>query len=160
MSNLVDYREVAKERYEKFKQEKELLQLEKERIERIEIERINEQELLIVSNIIEIDENINNIEIDKTDDNVIYNLLKIKIIIENIIGYVDEDSKNDLTDKMYSLVYIINDINEKRIKDINMIDNIKQISILLKDIFMLVDIDISIISMDTTGDEEFARTLE
>jgi hypothetical protein len=61
---------------------------------------------------------------------------------------------------MYSLVYIINDINEKRIKDINMIDNIKQISILLKDIFMLVDIDISIISMDTTGDEEFARTLE
>jgi hypothetical protein len=137
-----DYKASAKQKYEQFKIKE------------------HDEQIVLISNILEIEDLINNIHIDKSDDNVIINLLNIKIIIEKIYDCLDDILKNKLINNMYLLMNILDEININRIKDVSMIDNVKEISYILTDIFKLVNIEIDIVSMDTSGDEELAKKLE
>lgn len=159
---MTDYKEIARLKFLKHKEaEQKILDEENKKNDEL-IQKQTSEMSIISSYLILIDESMNEIVLDKSDDNVLYNLVQIKLFIENIKSYdmYDEDQKKVMEDKIMLLYQIIDEINVKRVASVDLIDNIKNISIVLKEIFDLVEIPISIIQMDTSNDEDYAKKIE
>ena len=78
--------------------------------------------------------------------------------IETIIDLVKKHNKlSILQEKMSSLVEVLNKMHEKHK---NNLDNVRTISLIIKDIFKLTEVDIPIEVMDVSDDENVARQIQ
>lgn len=163
-----EYRKRAKAKYEAEKIEKEriqrdveLKQKEEEERQKQEIQRRLDEASMkknkVMSIIWEIEENVDNLQMNYNSENILYNLTLIESLIHNNIEFLKtEDKLGELQTIVLNLIDILNMLNENKEdkKDLNVLKNI---SVLMKNIFELVDLDIKIELMDTSNDENFAK---
>jgi len=150
MSSISEYRENARMKYEKHIKQKE----EEESMKFVEEMKLTEENDEVLSFLTSIDSSL--IELESNDT---IELLKImESQIESIIDLVKKHNKlSILQEKMSSLVEVLNKMHEKHK---NNLENINTISLIIKDIFKLTEVDIPIEIMDVSDDENVARQIQ
>jgi len=150
MSSISEYRENARMKYEKHIKQKE----EEESMKFVEEMKLTEENDEVLSFLTSIDSSL--IELESNDT---IELLKImESQIESIIDLVKKHNKlSILQEKMSSLVEVLNKMHEKHK---NNLENVKTISLIIKDIFKLTEVDIPIEIMDVSDDENVARQIQ
>ena len=138
-------------KYEKHIKQKE----EEESYKLAEEMKLNEENDDVLSFLTSIDSSL--IELEESYDAI--ELLKMmESQIETIIDLVKKHNKlSILQEKMSSLVEVLNKMHEKHK---NNLDNVKMISLIIKDIFKLTEVDIPIEVMDVSDDENVARQIQ
>jgi len=150
MSSISEYRENARMKYEKHIKQKE----EEESMKFVEEMKLTEENDEVLSFLTSIDSSL--IELESNDT---IELLKImESQIESIIDLVKKHNKlSILQEKISSLVEVLNKMHEKHK---NNLENINTISLIIKDIFKLTEVDIPIEIMDVSDDENVARQIQ
>jgi len=150
MSSISEYRENARMKYEKHIKQKE----EEESMKFVEEMKLTEENDEVLSFLTSIDSSL--IELESNDT---IELLKImESQIESIIDLVKKHNKlSILQEKMSSLVEVLNKMHEKHKNNLN---NVRTISLIIKDIFKLTEVDIPIEIMDVSDDENVARQIQ
>lgn len=150
MSSISEYRENARMKYEKHIKQKE----EEESMKFVEEMKLTEENDEVLSFLTSIDSSL--IELESNDT---IELLKImESQIESIIDLVKKHNKlSILQEKMSSLVEVLNKMHEKHK---NNLENVNTISLIIKDIFKLTEVDIPIEIMDVSDDENVARQIQ
>ena len=117
--------------------------------------KLNEENDDVLSFLTSIDSSL--IELEESYDAI--ELLKMmESQIETIIDLVKKHNKlSILQEKMSSLVEVLNKMHEKHK---NNLDNVRTISLIIKDIFKLTEVDIPIEVMDVSDDENVARQIQ
>ena len=138
-------------KYEKHIKQKE----EEESYKLAEEMKLNEENDDVLSFLTSIDSSL--IELEESYDAI--ELLKMmESQIETIIDLVKKHNKlSILQEKMSSLVEVLNKMHEKHK---NNLDNVRTISLIIKDIFKLTEVDIPIEVMDVSDDENVARQIQ
>ena len=138
-------------KYEKHIKQKE----EEESYKLAEEMKLNEENDDVLSFLTSIDSLL--IELEESYDAI--ELLKMmESQIETIIDLVKKHNKlSILQEKMSSLVEVLNKMHEKHK---NNLDNVRTISLIIKDIFKLTEVDIPIEVMDVSDDENVARQIQ
>lgn len=138
-------------KYEKHIKQKE----EEESYKLAEEMKLNEENDDVLSFLSSIDTSL--IELEESYDAI--ELLKMmESQIETIIDLVKKHNKlSILQEKMSSLVEVLNKMHEKHK---NNLENVKTISLIIKDIFKLTEVDIPIEVMDVSDDENVARQIQ
>lgn len=151
MSSISEYRESARMKYEKHIKQKE----EEESYKLAEEMKLTEENDEVLSFLTSIDSSL--IELEESYDAI--ELLKMmESQIETIIDLVKKHNKlSILQEKMSSLVEVLNKMHEKHK---NNLDNVRTISLIIKDIFKLTEVDIPIEVMDVSDDENVARQIQ
>jgi len=128
-----------------------------------EIKRLQEVELkkqeYIQSQICIIDESILTFNVDKTDDNIMLIITNIFSSIENIIKIVSDVQKQTIISKIIEFTTRVDEMNASRPKNINTILNVKTLSKGFMKIYELLGMDVEIVTLDTENDEDIARNL-
>lgn len=138
-------------KYEKHIKQKE----EEESYKLAEEMKLNEENDDVLSFLTSIDSSL--IELEESYD-VIELLKMMESQIETIIDLVKKHNKlSILQEKMSSLVEVLNKMHEKHK---NNLDNVRTISLIIKDIFKLTEVDIPIEVMDVSDDENVARQIQ
>jgi len=150
MASISEYRENARMKYEKH-----IKQKEEESTKLAEEMKFNEENDNILSFLVSIDSSL--IELEESYDAI--ELLKMmESQIESMIDLVKKHNKlSILQEKMSSLVEILNKIHDKQK---NNLENVKTVSLIIKDIFKLTEVDIPIEIMDVSDDENIARQIQ
>jgi len=166
-----DYKTLAKLRYEKHRQkEEEILKAKKikeeeilkaEKIKELEQERkIINDNLMIDTIINEITVLIDDIAINYSADNILIKTAEILSIIFSNLELITEYHRiKEIQTSIINLINIINTIFENKQNRPNT-DFVKQISEIISQITNVLELDIDIELMDTSGDAEFAKELE
>ena len=150
MSSISEYRESARMKYEKHIKQKE----EEESYKLAEEMKLNEENDDVLSFLTSIDSSL--IELESNDTIELLKMMESQI--ETIIDLVKKHNKlSILQEKMSSLVEVLNKMHEKHK---NNLDNVKMISLIIKDIFKLTEVDIPIEVMDVSDDENVARQIQ
>jgi hypothetical protein len=179
MDELNTYREIAKQKYEKFRLEKEAKEAAdnakmKEAQDELYAAMAAEQALLDAENaakdlkftqemeevdvfFIELDESINEL---KSSDDIFLILQIIQTRIQSIIELVREHERlSEIQDRVLVFVDIMNKSHEDSSKKKDS-TYVSQVSSIVKSIFELCEVDVEIEAMDTSEDDEFARKLQ
>jgi hypothetical protein len=137
-------------KYEKHIKQKE----EEESMKFVEEMKLTEENDEVLSFLTSIDSSL--IELESNDT---IELLKImESQIESIIDLVKKHNKlSILQEKISFLVEVLNKMHEKHK---NNLENINTISLIIKDIFKLTEVDIPIEIMDVSDDENVARQIQ
>lgn len=150
MSSISEYRESARMKYEKHIKQKE----EEESYKLAEEMKLNEENDDVLSFLTSIDSSL--IELESNDTIELLKMMESQI--ETIIDLVKKHNKlSILQEKMSSLVEVLNKMHEKHK---NNLDNVRTISLIIKDIFKLTEVDIPIEVMDVSDDENVARQIQ
>lgn len=155
-----DYRTLAKLRYEKHKQEQDNI-LEAEKQKELDQERkIRNDNLIIDTIIFEITELTNNLLLDFSPDNILISCTEIlSIMTDNIILFTNYARINELQNLVINLINTINsNLEQKTSKQDG--EFVKQVSEIIYQMTKIIELDIDIELMDTTGDAEFAKEIE
>ena len=150
MSSISEYRESARMKYEKHIKQKE----EEESYKLAEEMKLTEENDEVLSFLTSIDSSL--IELESNDTIELLKMMESQI--ETIIDLVKKHNKlSILQEKMSSLVEVLNKMHEKHK---NNLDNVRTISLIIKDIFKLTEVDIPIEIMDISDDENVARQIQ
>lgn len=150
MSSISEYRESARMKYEKHIKQKE----EEESYKLAEEMKLTEENDEVLSFLTSIDSSL--IELESNDTIELLKMMESQI--ETIIDLVKKHNKlSILQEKMSSLVEVLNKMHEKHK---NNLDNVRTISLIIKDIFKLTEVDIPIEVMDVSDDENVARQIQ
>jgi len=151
MSSISEYRDHARMKYERHIKQKE----EEESTKLAEEMKFNEENDNVLSFLVSIDASL--IELEESYD-AIEILKMMESQIESIIDLVKKHNKlSILQEKMSSLVEVLNKMHEKHK---NNLENVKTISLIIKDIFKLTEVDIPIEVIDVSDDENVARQIQ
>ena len=137
-------------KYEKHIKQKE----EEESYKLAEEMKLTEENDEVLSFLTSIDSSL--IELESNDTIELLKMMESQI--ETIIDLVKKHNKlSILQEKMSSLVEVLNKMHEKHK---NNLDNVRTISLIIKDIFKLTEVDIPIEVMDVSDDENVARQIQ
>ena len=153
------YKEIAKQKYElhKKKEDEKNNKIKEEEFRMIaEENKRKETENKIESINESINEIINFIEFDNTIEVLLSNLSIIQNIIQENIQFIKENNMKEIQGNIINIIYILN-IHTENIK--YNLDDVNSISQIMKDIIKLTELEIDIELMDTSKDEDFARSL-
>lgn len=150
------YKEIARAKYQIYsenKKKQELIKEQEHKKQEMLEELIKERELKYNNIINEIEELIISLEINNLPEIIKVNLNLIQNIIQNNIIIIKEHNINNIQNMTLNIIDILNKHSEIIKLDV------KNISVIMKEIFILVEMDIDIELMDTSNDEEYARKL-
>lgn len=172
-----DYRKLAHQRFlekQKIEEEKKRLedkeQLEKDELlkkdleEKIKLEQEKREKelrnkMIVLQEISIIQDIISSFDLDKSDDNINMILTVINGCIENIKEIWTSEDLNTIRDCVIAFSNAIDSSEIKRPKGINTIANVKILEDGFKKIFDSLNLDVEIKTLDTDGDQDYAKKI-
>lgn len=145
-------KQLKKEQVDKIKEQEE--QLRKEQEEKLKKDIYIQEQTLII------DESIKSYEIEKTDDNIMMILTIINGCIENITNIWTPYDIQNITNLVIGFSNLVDTNNINRPKGLDTIANVKILKESFEQIFKILKLDVDIQTLDTDKDEEIARKLQ
>ena len=151
MNSIDEYRKLAKERHQKYVNEKQAIQ-DKKIADELKIKEEQESIELFFT---DLNVSITNLE---TTSDIELDLQMIQSSIESFIGTLKSNNRlNELQTKITILVEILNKLHASKTKSSSYVGTIQKI---VQQIFAICEVDIPIEPMDTSEDDEYARKLQ
>jgi len=151
MNSIDEYRKLAKERHQKYVNEKQAIE-DKKIVDELKIKEEQESIELFFTNL---DVSITNLE---TTTDIELDLQMIQSHIDSFISVLkNNDRLTELQTKITILVEILNKLHASKTKSSSYVATIQKI---VQEIFAMCEVDIPIEPMDTSDDDEYARKLQ